>query len=359
MKKKNIVILGSTGSIGVNALNVIRRYRSHFQVLGLAANRNVGLIAKQIREFSPRAIAIHDTPSAEALRRRMAPWKRKPEVWNHEGGAERLAQMPGAKIVLCGMVGSQGLLPLVTALKRGKTVCLANKESLIAAGDIIMALSKKHKAPLIPVDSEHSAIFQCLQGSRRAISRIILTASGGPFYRRTGDLDNVSVEEALRHPTWKMGEKITVDSATLMNKGLEAIEAHHLFGVPMDRISIVIHPQSIVHSLVEFEDGAMLAQLSHPDMRLPIQYALTHPERMKTTVKKLNLEDVGRLDFSAPDFTRFPCLKLALDAGRRGGTAPVTLSAANEVSVRAFIEKEISFMAIPRVVAEVLRRHAV
>ncbi len=360
MKKKNIVILGSTGSIGVNALDVVRHHSGDFQVVGLAANKNVRLILDQIKEFKPKAVAMSDTPSANELRSALKSWKKAPEVWNHSDGVERLASMKESSFVLCGMVGARGLAPLVAALKGGKTIGLANKEALIVAGETILALSKKYKAPVIPVDSEHSAIYQCLRGHEGVeVERIILTASGGPFYRCEKDLDTITVEEALNHPTWKMGNKITVDSATLMNKGLEAIEAHFLFGVPMEKIAIVIHPQSIVHSLVEFADGAMLAQLSHPDMRLPIQYALTHPQRVKTKIRRLELSDVGTLNFAAPDFSRFPCLKLAIDAGKRGGTAPTALSSANEVAVRAFIDKQISFLTIPKVVAAVLKKHNV
>jgi len=327
-------------------------------VVGLAANRNVDLLDRQIREFSPKAVALDHSPSAETLLKKLKSRKNRTMVLNHAGGMEKLVRMKETDMVLCGVVGARGLLPLVAALKAGKTVGLANKEALIVAGDIIMNLSRRFKAPIIPVDSEHSAIFQCLQGQNHGdITRIILTASGGPFYRHKGDLDKISVEQALNHPTWKMGAKITVDSATLMNKGLEAIEAHHLFNVPMEKISIVVHPQSIVHSLVEFEDGALLAQLSHPDMRLPIQYALTHPARMKTAIKKLRLEEVGKLDFAAPDFRRFPCLKLALQAGKKGGTAPVALSSGNETAVQAFISHRISFMSIPKVVSYVLKKH--
>lgn len=358
MKKKNIVILGSTGSIGVNALDVVRRNKKDFNVVGLAANNNVKLMLSQIREFKPDAVAMGSTSSAEILRQALRSFKTSPQVWNHNDGIERLARMKGSSLVLCAMTGARGLLPLVAAIKAGKAIGLANKEALIIAGETILALSKKYKAPLIPVDSEHSAIYQCLRGHEGVeVSKIILTASGGPFYRSTKDLDTITVEEALKHPTWKMGAKITVDSATLMNKGLEAIEAHFLFGIPMEKISIVIHPQSIVHSLVEFADGAMLAQLSHPDMRLPIQYALTHPKRCKTPVKPLDLAQVGELNFASPDFSRFPCLKLALDAGKQGGTMPTALSSSNEEAVYAFIDGKISFMSIPKVVASVLKKH--
>jgi 1-deoxy-D-xylulose-5-phosphate reductoisomerase len=360
MTRRKIVILGSTGSIGVSALDVVRRYRNLFQVVGLAANSNVDVLARQIREFKPAAVALGDAASADKLAKALAGLRQKPKIWSGVDGLERLAGHPQANFVLCGMVGSRGLLPLVAALKAGKTVGLANKESLVVAGELITSLAKKHKATVIPVDSEHSAIHQCLQGHRvDEVSRIILTASGGPFYRFDGDLDSISVAQALKHPTWKMGAKITIDSATLMNKGLEAIEAHYLFGVPMEKIAIVIHPQSIVHSLVEYADGASLAQLSHPDMRLPIQYALTYPGRMPTTVKALRLEDVGRLEFAAPDFSRFPCLRLAIEAGKRGGTAPAALSAANEVAVKAFIDGQLTFMGIPALVQRVLSKHKV
>lgn len=360
MSLKNIVILGSTGSIGVNALDVVRRHKNKFRVVGLAANSNVDLMRKQIQEFKPLAVAMSDTPAAEALTRSLKSLRNAPPVWNHNHGTERLAKLPQASTVICGMVGAQGLLPLVAALKAGKTVGLANKEALIIAGPVILELSKRYKAPLIPVDSEHSAIFQCLQGHAGVeVAKLILTASGGPFYRFADDLNTITVEQALNHPTWKMGSKITVDSATLMNKGLEAIEAHFLFDMPMDKIGIVIHPQSIVHSLVEYADGAMLAQLSHPDMRIPIQYALTHPERSKTPVRRLNLAQVRELTFAAPDFSRFPCLRLALNAGRTGGTAPTILSSSNEEAVAAFLKGRLSFMQIPQVVAAVLKKHAV
>jgi 1-deoxy-D-xylulose-5-phosphate reductoisomerase len=357
---KNIVILGSTGSIGVNALDVVRRHKDKFRVVGLAANSNVALMRQQIREFKPLAVAMNDTPAAAALTTSLKSLKNRPLVWNHNDGAERLARLPQASTVICGMVGAQGLLPLVAALKAGKTVGLANKEALIVAGSVILALAKEHKATLIPVDSEHSAIFQCLQGHKDVeVSKLILTASGGPFYRYGRDLNTITVKQALNHPTWKMGNKITVDSATLMNKGLEAIEAHFLFDMPMEKIDIVIHPQSIVHSLVEYADGAMLAQLSHPDMRIPIQYALTHPQRAQTPVRRLDLAQVRELTFAKPDFSRFPCLKLALNAGRVGGTAPAILSSSNEEAVQAFLKGRLSFMQIPRVVAAVLKKHVV
>jgi len=357
MKKKNVVILGSTGSIGQNTLDVIRRLNGNFRVFGLAANRSVELMADQIKEFKPTAVAIDETRYARELKS-LLPRERAVRILNHADGLEKIVQLPQVDFVMSGVVGARGLLPLVSAIKAGKTVGLANKEALVMAGEIIMDLSKKFRAPIIPVDSEHSAIFQCLAGQNHGeIARLILTASGGPFYNSKKKLNDITVPEALHHPTWKMGNKITIDSATLMNKGLEAIEAHHLFHVPMERISIVIHPQSIVHSLVEFQDGAILAQLSHPDMRLPIQYALTYPQRFPTPIKRLDLSGVQKLEFYEPDFGRFPCLKLALEAGRKGGTSPAVLSSSNEEAVEAFLAKQISFMQIPLIVGKVLSSH--
>jgi 1-deoxy-D-xylulose-5-phosphate reductoisomerase len=274
-------------------------------------------------------------------------------------GLERLAALPRAELVLSAVVGAVGLTPLVAALRAGKKVALANKEALIVAGDFLMETARRHGAEILPVDSEHSAIFQCLGGrtgpeAGRGVRRILLTASGGAFYKRRGSLDGVTVRDALAHPTWKMGRKITVDSATLTNKGLEAIEAHYLFGVPLERIRILIHPQSIVHSLVEFDDGALLAQLSHPDMRLPIQYALTHPARRPTPVRPLELEEIRSLEFYPPDFRRFPCLRLALGAGRKGGAWPAVFNGANEAAVGAFLDGRLTFTGIPRVIRSVL-----
>jgi len=359
---KRLAVLGSTGSIGVNALDVVRRLNNGndgaYQVWGLSVQKSVEPVKGQIREFKPRVVAVSDAAAARALKdwaRRAAP---KTAVYEGPAGLERLAGDENVDLLLSGVVGAAGLLPLLTALKKGKKVALANKEALIVAGDLLTDTARRTGAELIPVDSEHSAIFQCIQSApRKHIRRLILTASGGAFYRRRGDLDKVTVKEALNHPTWKMGNKITIDCATLMNKGLEAIEAHHLFGVPMEDIKIVIHPQSIVHSLVEFTDGAMLAQLSHPDMRLPIQYALTHPDRRPTSVKPLDLAQIQKLEFFEPDFRRFPCLRLALDAGKRGGTWPAVLNGANETAVRAFTEERLSFLQIPKVVEKVLKKH--
>lgn len=357
-RKKRVVIVGSTGSIGQNALDVIRRLRHKFEVVGLAANKNVKAMIGQIKSFSPRFVAMGQLESSEELKELILRNNLKTTVLNHGDGLESLARLPKSDFVLFGTVGAAGLKPLIAALKAGKTIGLANKEALVIAGDIITRLSRKYRAAVIPVDSEHSAIFQCLKGHQHGkIARLILTASGGPFYKSNIDLRKITVDQALKHPTWKMGNKITIDSASLMNKGLEAIEAHHLFEVPMDRISVLIHPQSIIHSLVEFEDGSLLAQLSHPDMRLPIQYALTYPSRYPSPVRALDLASVGRLDFQEPNFDRFPCLKLAFEAGKKGGTAPAALSAANEIAVHAFINGEIGFMDIPQIVKKVMVKH--
>jgi 1-deoxy-D-xylulose-5-phosphate reductoisomerase len=355
---KKIVILGSTGSIGVNALDIVRRLGRSWRVFGLSAQNNTDRLMEQALEFKPSFLCVSQPESARKLRETLKPLNGSVRILTGPKGLEELASHPQADLVLSAVVGSAGLKPLVAAVKKGKTIALANKEALIVAGDLIMKLVKRHRATLLPVDSEHSAIFQCLRSEpRKYIRRIVITASGGPFYKRQAPLDSVTAEEALAHPTWKMGKKITIDSATLMNKGLEVIEAHHLFGVPYDQIDIVIHPQSIVHSLVEFTDGAVLAQLSHPDMRLPIQYALTHPERQVSPIKTLDLEKVGKLEFYPPDFKRFPCLGLALAAGRQGGTMPTVLSAANEAAVGLFLAGRISFTDIPKITEEVIRRH--
>jgi 1-deoxy-D-xylulose-5-phosphate reductoisomerase len=365
---RRLVLLGCTGSIGVNALEVVRRLNregrgARRQVWGLSAHRNVPLLKEQVREFRPKAVAVTDLDVFQEMKtwaRRSAPGL---QIWSGVEGLVRMAAHPEAGFVLSSVVGAAGLAPLYAAIKAGKTVALANKEALVVAGELLMKTARRHKAVVLPVDSEHSAMFQCLPAAAsatglrpRGLRRLVLTASGGAFYRRPGSLDDVTPEQALNHPTWKMGKKITVDCATLTNKGLEAIEAHHLFGVPMEDIRIVIHPQSIVHSLVEFQDGAMLAQLSHPDMRIPIQYALTHPERHPTPVRPLALEEIQRLDFHAPDFRRFPCLDMTLSAGRKGGLWPAVLSAANEVAVKAFLDWKIPFTGIPRVLSAVLKR---
>lgn len=359
---RRIAVLGSTGSIGVNGLDVLRRLNragGGFRVSALSAHSNLGLLQKQIRAFRPPLAVVGDAEAAGVLSRWARSRKIPLRVACGVDGLVQAASAPDVDLVLSAVVGSVGLQPLLAALRAKKTVALANKEALIVAGDIVMATARRTGARLLPVDSEHSAMFQCLGGRTgpgAGVRRLILTASGGAFYRRPGSLSSVGVTEALNHPTWKMGKKITVDCATLTNKGLEAIEAHHLFGVPLDKIDIVIHPQSIVHSLVEFEDGSMLAQLSHPDMRLPIQYALTFPDRKPTPVRPLELDEIKKLEFHRPDFRRFPSLSLALDAGRRGGAWPAVFNGANEVAVHAFLNHRLPFTGIPRLCRQVMDR---
>jgi 1-deoxy-D-xylulose-5-phosphate reductoisomerase len=357
---KKIVILGSTGSIGLNALKVVSDMPGYFEVLGLSANANTEILARQVREFKPRMVSLFEPRASEEFKMGL-----NGACQHLPPGVEGLVEMashPDVDLVLTSLVGGVGFAPLLAAVRSGKNVALANKEPMVMAGAQFMREAQRWKARILPVDSEPSAIFQCLEGRtpRRPSSfkdmlrRVLLTASGGAFYARQGDLSEVTVEEALRHPTWKMGKKITIDCATLMNKGFEAIEIMNLFGLKHSQIEIIIHPQSIVHSAVEFSDGAILAQLSPPDMRLPIQYALTYPERTIRVIESLDLFDVGKLTFKKPDFKRFPCLELASEAARQGGGAGAVLNAADEVAVEAFIQGRIRFTDIPRVIERTL-----
>ena len=346
---KGLAILGSTGSIGRQTLEVVRHLRGRFRVVGLAAGHNVTLLEEQASEFSPTLLWANR--EADYLRRKTAArWTTMEEMASH----------PRVDIVVVATSGKAGLLPTLAAMRAGKVAALANKEVLVMAGHLAVAEARRHKGELRPVDSEHSAIWQCLWGEhRRNVTRIILTGSGGPFRDRPLDeLERVTPEQALRHPTWQMGHKITVDSATLLNKGLEAIEAHWLFGVPFDKIEVVLHRESIVHSLVELSDGSIKAQLGMPDMRLPIQCALTYPERVPMAeAKRLDLARIGSLTFSEPDPKRFPCLGLALEAGRRGGTFPTVLAAADEVAVEHFLGGHIGFLEIANVIDATLSAH--
>jgi 1-deoxy-D-xylulose-5-phosphate reductoisomerase len=350
---RRVAVLGSTGSVGTQALDVIRKHPDRFRVVALAAGSNAELLARQVDEFRPAlaVLAAGDPARLEA----------PAGVTVRAGPAALLeaAAHPEADVVLNALVGSAGLLPTLAALDAGKTVALANKESLVAGGPLVTRRVADAPERLLPVDSEHSAVFQCLSAARLGdVRRVILTASGGPFRgRRREELEEASVAEALAHPTWRMGRKITVDSATLMNKGLEAIEAHHLFRLPIDRVEIVVHPQSIVHGLVELVDGSLLAQASRPDMRLPLQVALAWPERLPGGAEPIDLAALGRLEFEPLDAEAFPCPALALEAARRGGTAPCALNAANEEAVDAFLSGRLRFGAIPRVVERVLERH--
>jgi 1-deoxy-D-xylulose-5-phosphate reductoisomerase len=356
---KRIVVLGSTGSIGQQALEVIRHLGRPFDVAGLSAylDSEMSLLCRQVKAFRPKAVAVRDEKQARLVRQRTGHKK----VWTGEEGLERLAGMEGADIVLNGVSGAAGLIPTLAAIKAGKRLALANKESLVVAGELVMPLAKKHKAELIPVDSEHSAIFQCLKGEpARSVKRLILTASGGPF-RKVGRrrLKHITPAHALRHPTWNMGRKITIDSATLMNKGLEVIEAHWLFGLEGGQIDVLIHPQSIIHSMVEFADGAILAQASLPDMRLPIQYALTYPGRLASPLATCDFAKLKQLTFHPPNLVKFPCLRLAYEALKAGGTMPAVLNAANEIAANAFLDERVGFHEIPEVIARAMRKHRV
>jgi 1-deoxy-D-xylulose-5-phosphate reductoisomerase len=351
---KRLLILGSTGSIGTQALDVVERAPEAFELVGLSADSGWETLIAQAREHGVRRIALAD-PHAAA--RAAEQWTDGDVLAGPEGLA-RLVAESGADLVLNGVVGSAGLGPTIVALSEGIDVALANKESLVVGGDLVTALSEATGAQLIPVDSEHSALHQLIAGERPGtIERLTVTASGGPFRGRTrAELAGVTVEQALKHPTWAMGGKITIDSATLMNKGLEVIEAHHLFGTPYEQIGVVVHPQSIVHALVSLCDGATLAHLGHPDMRVPIAYALHHPERVDVPVRTLDLAEVGSLTFEPADEDTFACLRLAREAGIAGGTAPCVLNAANEVAVGAFLGGALSFLGIPAVIERTLER---
>ncbi|MDR1433708.1 1-deoxy-D-xylulose-5-phosphate reductoisomerase [Candidatus Endomicrobiellum devescovinae] len=357
---KRIAILGSSGSIGKQAIDLASKMKEEVYVEVLAVGSNLKVLKAQIKKFNPSAVSIANDLDAIELKKWCISNKIKTNVYSGQSGLEKLATMPKVDTVLAAIVGSVGLKSIIAAIKAKKNVALANKESLVMAGDYIIKLAEKNGVSVLPVDSEHSAIFQCCVGEKKSqIRKIILTASGGPFYKYAGDFSKITVEQALAHPTWKMGKKITIDSATLMNKGLEAIEASILFGVPIDKVEIVIHPQSIVHSMVEYIDGSIIAQLSTPDMRLPIQYALTYPERFKSNIKFLNLVEVGRLEFYKPDFNKFPCLKLAYLAAEKGGSLPTVMNASNEIAVKSFLDKEIKFTDIAKIVDKTMKAHKI
>jgi 1-deoxy-D-xylulose-5-phosphate reductoisomerase len=355
---KKICILGSTGSIGRQALDVVRHLSGALKISALTAHSNLRMLKTQISEFRPEAASIWSEDSANELRAWCRAKGFRTSISSGEAGLIEAVECGSSRLVLSSVVGSAGLRPLMAAIRLGKDIALANKEALVIAGSIVMSEAKRRGSAILPVDSEHSAIFQCLKNEDPgSVRRIFLTASGGPFYRSRIKPSKITVKDALAHPTWDMGPKVTVDSATLMNKGLEAIEAHHLFGVKLENIQIVIHPQSIVHSMVEFIDSSVIAQLSNPDMRLPIQYALTYPLRLRSSVKKLDLAKIGSLDFSSPDFGRFPCLRLALAAAKEGGTMPAAMNAANEVAVGLFLRGKLSFAGIPILIRKTMDRH--
>lgn len=350
---KRILILGSTGSIGKNALEIVRNFKDDFKVVGLTVNDNINLLEEQIREFNPNSVVVKNREKAKELRKKVG---QRCNVIEGEEGLLEITRYEDYDILLSAIVGFAGLMPTIEAIKKSKRIALANKETLVVAGEIIIKLSKEFNSEIIPVDSEHSAIFQCLKGEDvNEISKIILTASGGPFLNKSKEeFCNVTVDEALSHPNWKMGNKITIDSATMMNKGLEVIEAFWLFGLRKEQIEITIHPQSIIHSMVQFRDGSIKAQLSLPDMKLPILYALSYPHRLQYNKVITDIKKIGQLTFFEPDFDKFVCLKLAYDVIEQGGTAPCILNAANEVAVEKFLEGKIKFSQIPEIIKEAL-----
>ncbi|HCA72221.1 MAG TPA: 1-deoxy-D-xylulose-5-phosphate reductoisomerase [Ruminococcaceae bacterium] len=350
--KKCISILGSTGSIGTQTIDVVRNLGWH--ICALAAHSNIELLEEQIRKFQPQLVSVYDENAALTLKGRIADTGTK--VLSGMDGLCEAARLPSADLVLNAIVGIAGLQPTLAAIQADKTIALANKETLVAGGALVMDALQQHKGSLLPVDSEHSAIFQCLQGtSGKALKKIILTASGGPFFgKRKEELSSVTPEQALKHPNWNMGAKVTIDSATLMNKGLEVMEAGWLFHVPLSQIQVVIHPESIIHSMVEFTDHAILAQFGTADMRLPIQYALTYPERVASPVKELDLFQTGKLTFYKPDPETFTCFAACLEAMQRGGAAPAAANGANEAAVQLFLQRKISFLQIGQLVQEAM-----
>lgn len=355
---KKITLLGSTGSIGTQTLDIVAQYPEQFRIVGLAAGRNLELLTEQIRRFQPEIVAIANPEQLSELKDAIASFESQPQLLAGAEGVAEVAAYGDAESVVTGIVGCAGLLPTIAAIKAGKDIALANKETLIAGAPVVLPLVEQYGVKLLPADSEHSAIFQCLQGvPKDGLRRILLTASGGSFRDWPVEkLKDVTVADALKHPNWSMGQKITIDSATLMNKGLEVIEAHYLFGVDYDQIDIVIHPQSIIHSLIELQDTSVLAQLGWPDMRLPLLYALSWPERVATDWEPLDLVKSGDLTFREPDHEKYPCMNLAYAVGRAGGAMPAVLNAANEQAVALFLEEKISFLEIPQVIEKVCDR---
>ncbi|MEH2446554.1 MAG: 1-deoxy-D-xylulose-5-phosphate reductoisomerase [Nostoc sp.] len=356
---KAITLVGSTGSIGTQTLDIVTQYPDQFRIVGLAAGNNIEMLAAQIRQFRPKIAAICSEDKLPALKEALIDLDPQPILLAGDAGVIEVARYGDAQTVVTGIVGCAGLLPTIAAIEAGKDIALANKETLIAGAPVVLPLVQKHGVKLLPADSEHSAIFQCLQGvPKGGLRKILLTASGGAF--REWDVEklaDVTVADATKHPNWSMGRKITVDSATLMNKGLEVIEAHFLFGLDYDNIEIVIHPQSIIHSLIELQDTSVLAQLGWPDMRLPLLYALSWPDRIYTNWKPLDLVKAGNLTFSEPDHQKYPCMQLAYAVGKAGGSMPAVLNAANEQAVALFLSEKIRFLDIPRCIESVCDRH--
>ena len=355
---KRITILGSTGSIGTQTLDVVRKNKDKFQVVAISANSSIDLLLEQIMEFSPKYVAVYNKESALKLKE-MIPENINIEVLSGMDGLVKICQLEEVNVVLTAVVGMIGLVPTMAAIKAKKTIALANKETLVTAGELVMSEAKKNNVEILPVDSEHSAIFQCLNGERKQdIEKIILTASGGPFRgKKREELVNVTKNEALKHPNWDMGRKISIDSSTLMNKGLEVIEAKWLFDVDVEDIEVVVHPQSIIHSMVSFRDSSVMSQMGCPDMRLPIEYALTYPERLKTDFERLDLAKVATLTFEKPDMETFPCLALAFKVLKLAGTYPAALNSANEFLVNEFLNDKIGFYDIPYYIEKTLDCH--
>lgn len=356
--KKNLAVLGATGSIGCSTLDIVRQFPDRYRAVSLTAGRNVALLARQIAEFRPALAVVIDEADRDRLRELLPDDVKTDLLWG-ESGMIVAASLPDADMVVTGVVGAAGLMPTLAAIDAGKPIALANKETLVMAGEIVMARAAAAGVPILPVDSEHSAIYQCIgQHPRREVARLFLTASGGPFRTLAPDrFGAIRLEDALNHPNWSMGAKITIDSATLMNKGLEFIEARHLFDMAPDKIEVIVHPQSIVHSMVGFVDGSVLAQLGIPDMKGPIGYALAYPERLPLELGYPDFTTLAKLTFEPPDLERFPCLALAFEACAGGGTLPAVLNAANEMAVSAFLERRIAFTDIHRVIHQTMERH--
>lgn len=355
---KRLSVLGSTGSIGCNTLKIVEKFPDRFQIVALSAKTNIGLLAQQIKQFNPPLAVVYDKNQAKSLKEIISP-NGSIEILYGSNGYLEAATHQDTDTVVMAVVGSAGLLPTLAAIEARKDIALANKETLVMGGNLVMKKACDYGVKIFPVDSEHSAVFQCLEGHRKAdLKKILLTASGGPFLnRQKSEFDRISVEDALNHPTWQMGKKISIDSATLMNKGLEIIEARWLFDVAQENIQVVVHPQSIIHSMVAYQDGSVIAQMSNPDMIGAIAYALSYPERLSIGAVPLDFSSLGTLTFFDPDLEKFPCLALAMDACRTGGTMPAVLNAANEIAVEAFLGKKINFNQIPIIIEKVMHQH--
>ena len=351
---KKLVILGSTGNVGGQVLDVVDKYPKKLSVAGLAANNNFDLLLKQIKKYKPKAVAIPNEEEAAKMRKKV-----KIPIYSGENALVKLTDISGYDTLINSVVSLFGIRATLNAIKKKKDIALANKETLVAAGSIVMREVKKHKVKLMPIDSEHSALFQCLNGEKRSeVKRLIITCSGGALWKKTkGELDSATVDDALNHATWSMGNKITIDCATQMNKGFEVIEAMWLYDMPIEKIDVVIHPQSVIHSMVEYSDASIMAQIACPDMRLPIQYALSYPERWEAPIERFNFEK--NITFEKPDYNRFPCLAYALEAAKKGGTLPAVMNAANDFMVWKFLKKECKLMDIPKVVKKVMDCHKI